>query len=129
MKRICPSCGKNRRLDKKYYNNRSRTNGKQVECIDCQTLRNKGLKQTERYKYFKRKRDKKWKRDNVDHIKKYNSEYYKRHKERIMSRRNTESILIIENGRKNSKKKINRTSNNQKKYGDIIINPKRKENG
>lgn len=126
MKRICPSCGKNRRLDKKYYNNRDRSNGKQVECIDCQILRNKSAKQTERYKIFKRKRDKRWKQDNRDYVKKYNSEYYKRHKERIMSRRNTESILIIENG---SKKKINRTSNNQKKYGDIIINPKRKENG
>ena len=124
MKRICPSCGKNRRLDKKYYNNRSRTNGKQVECIACQTIRNKGLKQTERYKYFKRKRDKKWKRDNIDHIKKYNSEYYKRHKERIMSRRNTESILIIDNG---GKKKINTSRPIRKKYpDDIIINPQRK---
>jgi hypothetical protein len=126
MKRICPSCGKNRRLERKYYNNIYRSNGKQVECIDCQNFRNKSAKQTERYKTLKRKRDKKWKQDNRNHLKKYNSEYYKKYKERIMSRRNTESILIIENG---SKKKINRTSNNQKKYGDIIINPKRKENG
>jgi hypothetical protein len=124
MKKICPTCGKNRRLDKKYYNNKSRTNGKQVECKDCQRDRNNRLKQTERYKILKRKRDKKWKNENKVKVKKYNSEYYKKYKERIMSRRNTESILIIENG---NKKKINTSRPIRKKYpDDIVINPQRK---
>lgn len=124
MKKICPTCGKNRRLDKKYYNNKSRTNGKQVECKECQRDRNNRAKQTERYKIFKRKRDKKWKQGNRDKVKNYNSEYYKKYKERIMSRRNTESILIIENG---NKKKINTSRPIQKKYtDDIVINPQRK---
>jgi len=123
MKRICPTCGKNRKFGK-YYNNRSRSNGKQVECKDCQTIRNKQDRQTLRYKIFKRKRDKKWKENNRDKIKKYNADYYKRNKERIMSRRNTESILIVENG---SKKKINRSRHHIKKYiDDIVIDPKRR---
>jgi hypothetical protein len=127
MKRTCPTCGKNRRLDKKYYNNKSRTNGKQVECKDCQSDRNNRLKQTERYKIFKRKRDRKWKQENRDKVKNYNAEYYKKYKERIMSRRNTESILIIDNG---DKKKINTSRPIRKKYpDDIVINPQRKLNG
>jgi len=124
MKKICPTCGKNRRLDKKYYNNRSRTNGKQVECKDCQRDRNNRLKQTERYKILKRKRDKRWKRENKIKVKNYNAEYYKKYKERIISRRNTESILIIDNG---DKKKINTSRPIRKKYtDDIVINPQRK---
>lgn len=123
MKRICPTCGKNRKFGK-YYNNRSRSNGKQVECKDCQTIRNKQDRQTLRYKIFKRKRDKKWKENNRDKVKKYNADYYKRNKERIISRRNTESILIVENG---SKKKINRSRHHIKKHiDDIVIDPKRR---
>lgn len=123
MKKICPTCGRNRKFGK-YYNNRSRTSGKQVECKDCQTIRNKQDRQTLRYKIFKRKRDKKWKENNRDKIKRYNAGYYRRNKERIMSRRNTESILIVENG---SKKKINRSRPYIKKQtDDIVIDPKRR---
>lgn len=77
-----------------------------------------------RYKNLKAKRDRKWKQENKDHIKKYNADYYKKNKERIMSRRNTESILIIENP---SKKKINKSSSTKKNTYDIVIDPKRKE--
>jgi hypothetical protein len=124
MKKICPSCGRNRRLDKKYYNLKGRNNGKQIECIDCQTDRNKRARQTEYFRRLKRKRDKKWKIENQDYMKKYNADYYKKNKERIMSRRNTESILIIENG---SKKKINKPSSHKNIPDDIIIDPKRRE--
>jgi SRSO17 transposase len=124
MKKVCPSCGRNRRLDKKYYNNRSRPNKKNGECKDCQSDRNKRSKQMIRYKNLKAKRDRKWKQENKDHIKKYNADYYKKNKERIMSRRNTESILIIENP---SKKKINKSSSTKKNTYDIVIDPKRKE--
>jgi len=123
MKRVCPNCGRNRKFGK-YYNHRGRSNGKQVECKDCQTDRNKRLKQTNRYKILKRKRDENWKEKNKDWMKKYNAEYYRKNKEQIMSRRNTESILIVENG---SKKKINRSRRIIKKYkDDIVIDPKRK---
>lgn len=124
MKKVCPSCGRNRRLDKKYYNNSSRPNKKNGECKDCQRDRNKRSKQMIRYKNLKAKRDRKWKQENKDHIKKYNTDYYKKNKERIMSRRNTESILIIENP---SKKKINKSSSTKKNTYDIVIDPKRKE--
>lgn len=123
MKRICPTCERNRKFGK-YYNNKSRISGKQVECKDCQTIRNKQDRQTIRYKIFKRKRDKKWKENNRDKVKRYNADYYRSNKERIMSRRNTESILIVENG---SKKKINRSRHHIKKYiDDIVIDPKRR---
>jgi len=123
MKRICPTCERNRKFGK-YYNNKSRISGKQVECKDCQTIRNKQDRQTIRYKIFKRKRDKKWKENNRDKVKRYNADYYRSNKERIMSRRNTESILIVENG---SKKKINRSRHHIKKHtDDIVIDPKRR---
>ena len=123
MKKVCPTCGRNRRIDKKYYNNRSRSDGKQSECKDCQVIRNKGIIKKPSYYISKRKRDRNWREHNKDHVKKYNADYYRRNKERIMSRRNTESILIIENP---SKKKINKSSSN-KNFPDIVINPQRKE--
>jgi len=124
MKKVCPTCGRNRRLDKQYYNNRSRPNKKNGECKDCQSDRNRRDRQSLRYKILKRKRDKKWKQDNKDHVKNYNANYYRKNKERIMSRRNTESILIIENP---DKKKINKSSSTKKNSYDIVIDPKRKE--
>ena len=124
MKKVCPTCGRNRRLDKQYYNNRSRPNKKNGECKDCQSDRNRRDRQSLRYKILKRKRDKKWKQDNKDHVKNYNANYYRKNKERIMSRRNTESILIIENP---DKKKINKSSSTKKNSYDIVIDPKRIE--
>lgn len=124
MKKVCPTCGRNRRLDKQYYNNRSRPNKKSGECKDCQSDRNRRDRRTLRYKILKRKSNKKWRQDNKDHVKNYNADYYRKNKERIMSRRNTESILIIENP---DKKKINKSSSTKKNSYDIIIDPKRKE--
>lgn len=126
MKKVCPVCGRNRRLGK-YYNNSDRIDGKQDQCKDCQRARNKADKVTDRYRILKRSRDKKWKRDNKNSVKAYNSEYYRKYKDRIMSRRNTESILIIENP---DQKKINTTRYSRKKFqDDIVINPQRKTNG
>jgi len=97
-------------------------------CKDCQLTRNKEDRKTENYRKLKRIRDKKWKQDNKDWMKDYNAQYYKKYKERVMARRNTESILIIENG---SKKSINRTRNKTPKYipDDIVINPQRRKDG
>ena len=124
MKKRCPSCGRSRRLDKRYYNNSSRTNGKQDECIDCQKSRNGEASKTEKYKKMKRVANKNWRRRNREHVSNYNASYYEKNKERIMSRRNTESIVIIENG---SKKNINKDSSNKKQnyIPDIVINPRR----
>jgi len=128
MKKRCPECGRNRRLDKRFYNNKSTKDKKQGICKDCQLTRNKEDRKTENYRKLKRIRDKKWKQDNKDWMKDYNAQYYKKYKERVMARRNTESILIIENG---SKKSINRTRNKTPKYipDDIVINPQRRKDG
>ena len=127
MKKICPGCGRNRRLDRKYHNNKTRSDGKQVYCRDCQRDLEKQASRTEHWKILKRKRENRWRRKNKETVKKYNADYYARHKERIMSRRNTESILIIENG---SKKSINKSRRKTQKYtDDIVINPQRRDNG
>lgn len=124
MKKVCPDCGRNRRIDKRYYKHHARRLKCQDVCKDCQKAREVEYHKTPKYRELKRKRDKKWYQKNRDQKKKYNSDYYKKNKERIMSRRNTESILIIENP---SKKKIN-TSRYQRKNitDDIVINPQRK---
>ncbi len=126
MKKICPACGRNRRLGR-FYNNRTRPDGKQDQCKECQRKRNQADRKTENYRVLKRKRDQKWKRENRISVQEYNAAYYKKHKERIMSRRNTESIIIIENP---DQKKINTSRYKRKKIiDDIVINPQRKRDG
>jgi len=124
MKKRCPACGRVRG-PKKYYNNSHQTDGKQIQCKDCQKKMN--ARKTENTRRLKRERDKKWKSENRDHVKEYNRIYYQKHKERIMSRRNTESIIIIENP---DQKKINTSRYKTKKFRDeIVINPQRKTDG
>ena len=126
MKKRCPACGRLRRL-KRYYNNSFQPDGKQIQCKDCQKKRNAAARKTEHYRKLKKKRDKEWKNKNRELVKEYNSNYYQKHKERILSRRNTESIIIIENP---DQKKINTSRVIRKKYkDDIVINPQRKTNG
>lgn len=126
MKKVCPGCGRNRRL-RKYHNNSYQPDGKQIQCKDCQKARNSRASKTPHYKELKRDRDKNWKKNNRDSVKEYNRRYYIKHKERIISRRNTESILIIENP---DQKKINTSSNRMKIIkDDIVINPQRKTDG
>jgi len=126
MKKICPGCGRNRRLGK-YYNNSYQPDGKQIHCKDCQKKRNAAARRTEHYRILKRKRDKDWKKKNKELVKESNRRYYLKHKDRIMSRRNTESIIIIENP---DQEKINTSRYSRKKYdGDIVLNPQRKTDG
>lgn len=126
MKKICPECGRNRRVGK-FYKNSDRPDGKQDQCKDCQKKRGAAARKTEHYKLLKRKRDKDWKKKNKEQVKESNKNYYQKHKDRIMSRRNTESIIIIENP---DQKKINTSRYSRKKYdGDIVLNPQRKTNG
>lgn len=126
MKKRCPTCGRNRRIGK-FYNNSFQTDGKQIQCKDCSKLMNINSRSKESSKILKRKRDKDWRKKNRILVKKYNTAYYNRHKERIMSRRKTESILIIENP---SKKKINTSRYKRKNFkDDIVLNPQRKNDG
>jgi hypothetical protein len=126
MKKRCPECGRLRRLGR-FYNNKSQPDGKQIQCKDCQKKRNAAAKKTEHYRVLKRKRDEKWKSKNRDHVQRYNRDYYQKNRERIISRRNTESIIIIENP---DKKKINTSRRKTKKFkDDIVINPQRKSDG
>jgi len=126
MKKRCPGCGRNRKFGK-YYNNSYQPDGKQIQCKDCQRKRNAAARKTEHFRILKRKRDKNWKSKNRELVKESNKNYYQKHKERIMSRRNTESILIIENP---DQKKINTSRYIHKNFqDDIVINPQRKPDG
>lgn len=126
MKKRCPACERLRRIGK-FYNNSFQPDGKQIQCKDCSKPMNIQSRMNESYKIGKRKRDKEWRKKNSILVQKYNSDYYQRNKERIKSRRNTESIIIIENP---DKKKINTSRYNRKKFiDDIVINPQRKNDG
>jgi hypothetical protein len=127
MKKVCPKCGRNRNLEKKWYDD-NHNGGKQSCCKDCQSFRHKQYRQTLRYKILKKANNERYKKKNKDKIKKYNADYYRKNKERIMfnlkSRKLTESILIPENM---EEKKINRTRYNRKTTDyNIVIDPKRK---
>lgn len=126
MKKLCPQCGRNRRIDKKW--NSCSWKGTQSVCKDCQSINNKRYRNHPKYKFLKKRIDKRYREKNKDKIKKYKAEYYQKNKQRILtdarSRKLTESVLIFEN---TDKKKINMTryKRDPSKH-EIVIDPKRK---
>lgn len=124
MKKVCPSCKRNRRIGK-FAKNSSKPDGKQVYCRECQKKYVDSYQGTFKGLKKKRKANKNWKEKNKEHTKEYNKKYYAKYKERIISRRNTISSRIVEN---TGIKKINKSR--KVRYRDVVIDPKpRRENG
>lgn len=127
MKKICKRCGRNRKIGK--FGKQSRmSDGKNPYCRDCMRDIVRRYKSTIKGKLVQKISSKKWKKNNPEKVKRYNIEYYKKKKDRILynirSKKDTESILITENPKKSKQTKINKV-----RKVVIEINPKRKENG
>lgn len=122
MKKICPGCGRNRRIGK-FAKNTSRKDGKQIYCRECQKNFVDSYHNTIRGYKKKKKANTDWKNRNKDHISEYNKKYYQKYKERIISRRNTISSRITEN---TGIKKINKSR--KVRYRDVVIDPKPRGN-
>jgi len=125
-KKICGICNRKRKLGKFGILSRN-PDGKNNYCRDCmKNIRDKYRKST-KGRIVQLKSINVWKKKNKKAIKEYNKEYYKRKKHIILynkkARETTECVLIIENPKKNTNKKINKSRNIC-----IEINPKRKIN-
>lgn len=122
MKKICKSCGRNRRIGR-FGKVVSNPDGKNGYCRQCMMEIRRSYECTPKGN-IKRKRDsKKWRNNHKDHIKEYNEKYYQRHRNRILfnlcSKRSTECILIPENTRKNiNRNRLIHLNPQEVKYGD-----------
>lgn len=128
MKKICKRCGRNRKIGK-FGILSCKPDGKNIYCRDCMKEIRGRYNNTLKGIVLKKKSSKKWKKNNKEKIKEYNKQYYKKKKHIILynkkARKETESVLIFENPKKNEQRKINK---DRKEY-DFEINPKRKGNG
>ena len=118
MKKICPGCNRNRRIGR-FARNTSMQDNKQIYCRECQKKFVDSYQNTFKGYKKKLKANSAWKKNNKEHVSDYNKKYYQKYKERIMSRRNTESSRIVEN---TGQEKINKSR--KVRYKDIVIDPK-----
>ena len=118
MKKICPGCNRNRRIGR-FARNTSMQDNKQIYCRECQKKFVDSYQNTFKGYKKKLKANSEWKKNNKEHVSDYNKKYYQKYKERIMSRRNTESSRIVEN---TGQEKINKSR--KVRYKDIVIDPK-----
>jgi hypothetical protein len=126
MKKICKRCGRNRKIGK-FGKLSSKPDGKNIYCRDCMKEIRSRYDKTPKGVFLNKKSIDDWKRNNKEHIKEYNKQYYLKNKERILynkkAREETECILITETPKKTVKEKINKSSD----VCTIVINPKRKK--
>ena len=124
MKKICLSCGRNRKIGK--FGKLSRyPDGKNPYCRDCMRDKRNNYACSPVGRIKTQKAINKWKKKNKKQIKEYNKEYYIKNKERILynkrAREETECVLITEDLEKTTKQKINKG-----RKLCIVIDPKRK---
>lgn len=118
MKKVCPCCGRNRKIGK--FGKRSdNPDGKNIYCRDCMKDKRVRYDCTPVGMVVKKKSVQKWKKNNQEHVKEYNQDYYQKNKSRILYNKKTRKCSIITE--KHSQRKINKG-----RQVCIVIDPKRK---
>jgi predicted Zn-dependent protease len=123
----CAMCGESEPRVK-FGKNKNSKDGKQSYCLECYKKKRDQYNKTDHAKQLAKIRKDKYKKEGK--LKAYNKKYYERNKQFILAKKRTESVVTVTSVPRVEKimnprrKSIIKPSEQKKKKGTIILDPK-----